>query len=275
VVNSDGVVKEVTGEIAQTEIPPELSAPIHAQSMPSSFRSRSPLPPQEMATEVALGSLADVFNQIERKPPKKAIPPAAETTVENQTLEAKTTAARKGEGPITEETRTALLAEMQSLSIFLERIRGAGNRVKLPKTEKDKALNTMLDRALALHREGNILSTEIAAAGESERESSLRGKISSLGASVKSLLKKNAEELFPSWYALGWFDSYKALSSAIPEAVRKHELAPDVVAEGLATYEEIARMVKAKLETKIPDLEKGKTVTIDEVINEALDDLTK
>jgi len=270
VTDSRGVVTEVISELKPTKAPPKN---VSAMSSGAYTTSKS-----ETASTSGLGSLGDAFKKVDNKTSET---PSVESLLkllrQGQSEAMKNTFAEEHpkEGPLTPAIREALFEEMELLNLYLGRVKSVGGRVKEPKTSRDKAINTMLDRAGELQREVNALSTEIVGAGETERESSFRGKISSLAGSIKAILKRNASQVFTASYALNWFDTYKTLRSSLPEVLRSNELATEIIESQLVTREQFLQKAEAKLETRISEIEQGKNISIVEIIDEVADDVTK
>ena len=273
-MNARGTVTEVTDKVVSTKVPFMVTP--DREDREYSGAGFEPVLPQE-----GLGSLEQAFDQAKKSTPEGEVSsdrplPSGEFSLRPVTRDSEAPIAvpvspeYAKEHPLSPEAREALIREMETLETYLARIRSVGKKVNEPTTPREKNINAFLEKASVRQREMNALSTEIAGARTFGEKMSLEGKINSLLASIKSLAKSN-QSLFPPSYTHDWFDTYRSLIAALPGAIKNNELASGIISEGLATEEDFVSRLKAR----IPELEKGRTISIATFLDEVVDDLTR
>ncbi len=275
---SGGSIIGVDSEIGQVDAPSGATTATGSTSSGSRNHATNRRYDSESPSTLSaprLGSFADIFDRA-KTPAQPEPTDTAEDHTPKQSAnpEARPAPERPEEGPLSQEARESLLSEMDDIKLYFDRIRAIGNKVADPKTQREKALNATRDRISTLQRDYNALATEIASAGPSARESSLRGKVVALAGSAKALLKKHKSDLLPSSFDIGWLERYQQMRESIASSISTHEMASAIIAEGMSTSEEVVSLVDQRLRERIPDIELGKEVSIPEILDQVVDKLT-
>lgn len=175
-----------------------------------------------------------------------------------------------------EQIKKQLLDEMDLIKFLVSQI-----PVELQRKPQDKkeieALKNFLTQIKEKRREflSAFNSLDLALNSNNPNWESLKGKISSLKNSLKSFFKKKEiRQFFSGRYDMEWIEKFERLRQLVPDAVNTNEMVKDLFSnEGERL--EIIKKVKSELNKKAEDFKSGKTVDLNEVINDVLSDILK